>query len=79
MRIPIRETIISGEVRTENLEKMGNNRDIYCYANRVVANFERQYQPLPPWYQNACDVSIFPHARPNFRENLKKLNFQANI
>ena len=26
---------------------MGNNRDIYCYANGVV-NFERAYQPLPP-------------------------------
>ena len=25
---------------------MGNNRDIYCYANRGV-NFEREYQPLP--------------------------------
>ena len=29
-----RETLISGEERSENLEKMGNNRGIYCYANR---------------------------------------------
>ena len=28
--------------------KMGNNRDIYCYANWEVVNFERAYQPLPP-------------------------------
>ena len=28
-----REALISGEGRTENLGKMGNNRDIYCYAN----------------------------------------------
>ena len=28
-----REALISGERRPENLGKMGNNRDIYCYAN----------------------------------------------
>ena len=28
--------------------EMGNNRDIYCYANQGVVNFEREYQPLPP-------------------------------
>ena len=39
---------ISGEGRPENLGKMGNNRDIYCYANWGVVNFERAYQPLPP-------------------------------
>ena len=27
---------------------MGNNRDIYCYANWGVVNFKRAYQPLPP-------------------------------
>ena len=42
-----REVLISGEGRPENLGKMGNNRDIYCYANWGVANFERAYQPLP--------------------------------
>ena len=26
----------------------GNNRHIYCYANRGVVNFEREYCPLPP-------------------------------
>ena len=30
-----------GEGRSENLEKMSNNRSIYCYANREVVNFER--------------------------------------
>ena len=29
-----REALISGEGRPKNLGKMGNNRDIYCYANR---------------------------------------------
>ena len=29
-----REDLIPGEGRSENLWKMGNNRDIYCYANR---------------------------------------------
>ena len=43
-----REALISGEGRLENLGKMGNNRDIYCYANWGVVNFERSYQPLPP-------------------------------
>ena len=28
--------------------KMGNNRDIHCYANRGVIYFKRKYQPLPP-------------------------------
>ena len=32
-----RETLISGEVRPENLGKIGNNRDIY--ANLGVVNF----------------------------------------
>ena len=43
-----REALISGEGRPENVGKMGNNRDIYCYANRGVVNFEREYQLLPP-------------------------------
>ena len=43
-----REALISGEGRQENLGKMGNNRDIYCYANLGVVNFKRAYQPLPP-------------------------------
>ena len=37
-----------GEGQPENLGKMGNNRDIYCYANCGVVNLERAYQPLPP-------------------------------
>ena len=28
-----REALISWDGRPENLGKMGNNRDIYCYAN----------------------------------------------
>ena len=28
--------------------EIGQNRDIYCYANRRVVNFEREYQPRPP-------------------------------
>ena len=43
-----REALISREARPENLGEMGNNRDIYCYANWGVVNFERAYQPLPP-------------------------------
>ena len=43
-----RKALISGEGWPESLGKMGNNRDIYCYANWGVVNFERAYQPLPP-------------------------------
>ena len=43
-----RDALISEEGWLENLGKMGNNRDIYCYANWGVANLERAYQPLPP-------------------------------
>ena len=28
-----RDALISGEGRPKNLGKMGNDRDIYCYAN----------------------------------------------
>ena len=38
-----RKALISGKVRPENLEKTGNKRDIYCYANWGVVNFERAY------------------------------------
>ena len=43
-----REALISGEGQSENLGQMGNNRDICCYANRGVVNFEREYQSLAP-------------------------------
>ena len=42
-----REALISREGRPENLGKTGNDRDIYCYANWGVVNFEGAYQPLP--------------------------------
>ena len=29
-----KEVLILGEGRPDNLGKMGNNRDIYCYANQ---------------------------------------------
>ena len=43
-----REALISGDGWPENLGKMGNNRDIYCYANWGVVNFKRAYQSLSP-------------------------------
>ena len=43
-----RETLISGRDGWKNFRKMGNNRDIYCYADRGVVNLEREYQCLPP-------------------------------
>ena len=41
-----REALIPGDLR--KIKKMGNNRDIRCYANRGGVNFEREYWPLPP-------------------------------
>ena len=41
------DAVIPGEGRQENLGKMGNNKDIYCYGNWGV-NFQGAYQPLPP-------------------------------
>ena len=67
-----REVLFSGEGRLENLGKMGNNRDIYWYANRGGGEFRKTISAPPPWYQNPCDVSIFLHARPNFRKKMKK-------
>ena len=43
-----KEVLISGERWPENLGKMGNNRDIYCYANREVVNFVRACHSLSP-------------------------------
>ena len=40
--------LFSREGRPENVGKLGNNRDICCYANRGLMDFERAYQPLPP-------------------------------
>ena len=38
-----RKALISGKGRPENLEKTGNDRGIYCFANREVVNFKRAY------------------------------------
>ena len=37
-----------GEGTAGKFREMGNNRDIYSYANRGLISFERAYQPLPP-------------------------------
>ena len=42
-----REAVISGEGRSENLGKMGNNRDICCYANRGGQFRKRISAPTP--------------------------------
>ena len=43
-----REALILGEGRLENLGKMGNNRDIYCYANWGWSISKENISPLPP-------------------------------
>ena len=54
------EALISEEERPENVWKMGNNRYIYCDANRVVVNFERQCQPPPP-PSTGTKIHVMPH------------------
>ena len=75
-----REALISGEGRSETFGQMGNNRDIYCYANRGVINFEREYQPLAP------DNKILVMPQFSYMQDQilgekmkKKVNFQAKI
>ena len=75
-----KEVLISEEGRPENGKgKMGNNRDIYCYANREVVNFEREYQSLPP----GTKVLVMPQFSymPDqiLGKKMKKLNFQEKI
>ena len=59
-------SLISGEGRPENLGKMGDNVDIYCYANRGMVNLERAYQPLRSGTKILVIASIFLHARLKF-------------
>ena len=42
-----REALISGEGLLENLGKMGNNRDIYCYANWGWRISKEHISPYP--------------------------------
>ena len=43
-----REVLISRKGRSENLGKMARNREICCYVNYRVVNFNREYLPLLP-------------------------------
>ena len=58
---------------------MGNNRDIYCYANWGVVDFEREYQPLP----SGTIILVMPQfaSMPDqiLGKNKKTRNFQAKI
>ena len=47
-----REALIPGEGWLESLKKTGNNRDIYCYANRGGGEFRKSILAPTNWYQN---------------------------
>ena len=70
-----REALISGEGRPENLGKMGNNRDIYCYANWGVVNFERACQSLPP----DTKIPVMPQFSYMLDQILGKLKKSQNL
>ena len=42
------EALISGEGRPENLGKMGNSRDIYCYADWGGGEFQKSISAPTP-------------------------------
>ena len=73
-----REALVSCEGRPGNLGKIGNNKDIYCYANRG-GQFRKRISAPTPWYQNPCDASIFLHARQNFRKKVKNSIFRPKF
>ena len=66
-----RKALISGEGRPENFGKMGNKRDIYCYANWGMVNFERAHQPLLPDTKILVMLN-FPTCQTNFYEKMKR-------
>ena len=68
-----REALISGEGRPENLGKMGNNRDIYCYANLGVVNFERAYQSLLP----CTKIPVMPQFLGKMKKNQNLTPFKG--
>ena len=73
------EALISGERRSKILGKWTITGTSIVMQIGVV-QFRKRISAPTPWYQNPCDASIFPHARRNFREKMKKqLNFQAKI
>ena len=39
--------------------------------------FRKRISVPTPWYQNPCDASMFPHARPNFRKKNEKTQFSG--
>ena len=41
--------------------------------------FRKRISAPTPWYKNLSNLSIFLHAKPNFREKVEKLNFQAKF
>ena len=67
-----RKALITGDGRPENLGKMGNNRDIYCYVNREVVNLEREYQPLPPYTKILVILQFFYMSHQIFGKKFKK-------
>ena len=55
------------EGTVENLRRMGNNRDIYCYANwgRLISKENITIYPVVP---KSLRCLNFLHARPNVRK-----------
>ena len=71
-----REALILGEGLPENSGKTaGNYRDISCYANQVVVNFEREYWSLSPGIKIPVVPQIFYMADQILGEKNEKTQF----
>ena len=60
-------------------KKNGNSRDIYCFANRGVVNFEREYQLLPPGTKILVIPQFSYMPEKILGKTMKKLNFWAKV
>ena len=74
-----RVVLNSREGRPENLWKMSNNMDIYCYANQEVVNLGREYQPQPPGTKIFVMPPLSYMPDQILRKKMKKHNFPAKL
>ena len=74
-----REALILGKGQPENLGKWAIT-GTFIVMQIGGGQFRKRISAPTPWYQNPCDASIFLHARPNFREKVKKKSiFRPNF
>ena len=71
-----RKALISGDRWLKNLGKSAIT-ETSIVMEIGDGQFRKRISAPTPWYQNPRDVSIFLHARPNFREKNEKTQFSG--